>query len=567
MVSAVLGLATAPAGAVVVVGGDNGWEVSFDGNVNGFLMYEDGDAYPTAVHHLRYSYQVDPSLEGNSLGGGAGSHIGGQGLNPRVLPPPPPKLNFNFGPLLMTGEMLLGAVLEDAGPLLEDAISFLDDPLPVGHPNYCDPEATGAAACQLTVRATSDFKGGTLGNDTRASRVRTGLLPAFFSFNVRSPEVHGLRGAARISFAPQIQNANTKNQFGAQVDLREVFFNVEGDFGTFSVGRTLSLFQRQNILNDMTLFGVGAQGDASGGGTTLGRIGYGYVYPQFNARISYKTPNVNGFQLEVGMYDPSRICHTPDTPANNGICAKRTRSPRFETEATYADDYGYGSLLGWFGAMWQEAENFDSPNTAFIENSDVTAWGITGGLRISYSSFTLTATGYTGEALGSVLMLDSDSLDRLGNERENHGWYVQGLYSMGSLKLGVSYGENNADRTDADRMIAPNTDLDLQLSNLLDNLDEASCGGGNVQGDSISVSCRDALLALDPAQRIIPLQVPVRIDKLSSLTFGAYYDVTSWFKLIAEYSRVTNDWYDWKGLGQSFEIDGNVFSVGSFLLW
>ena len=33
----------APAGAVVVVGGDNGWEVSFDGNVNAFYTVGDYD--------------------------------------------------------------------------------------------------------------------------------------------------------------------------------------------------------------------------------------------------------------------------------------------------------------------------------------------------------------------------------------------------------------------------------------------------------------------------------------------------------------------------------------------
>ena len=45
---------------------------------------------------------------------------------------------------------------------------------------------------------------------------------------------------------------------GSNIDMREVFFNVSGDFGTISVGRTLALFQRQAILKDLTLFGMGA---------------------------------------------------------------------------------------------------------------------------------------------------------------------------------------------------------------------------------------------------------------------------------------------------------------------
>jgi len=35
---------SAPAGAVVVVGGNDGWEVSFDGNVNAFYTVGDYDA-------------------------------------------------------------------------------------------------------------------------------------------------------------------------------------------------------------------------------------------------------------------------------------------------------------------------------------------------------------------------------------------------------------------------------------------------------------------------------------------------------------------------------------------
>ena len=58
----------------------------------------------------------------------------------------------------------------------------------------------------------------------------------------------------------------------------------------------------------MTLFGVGATADnTSNGGTTLGRIGFGYVYPDFNASFRYTTPSMNGTTLSVGLYDPSKI--------------------------------------------------------------------------------------------------------------------------------------------------------------------------------------------------------------------------------------------------------------------
>ena len=575
-------LCVAPIGAVVIVGGDNGWEVSFDGNVNGFLVYEDGDPRPSeAPRSVRYNYQLLPSSGQLRGSGGLSIRQGIDGGDDTQYEEECEDENGFFG---SGGGCGFGNSFDDSSSddsdesdeseddsynelddvgddLLGGELTFLSAAVPVA--NRC--ELADQDLCHINATIAARLTGGTLGNDTRASRVRTGLLPAFFSFNVRSPEVAGLRGSARISFAPQIQNANTKNQFGSQVDLREVFFNVDGSFGALSVGRTLSLFQRQSILNDMTLFGVGVQGAAGDGGTTLGRIGYGYVYPQFNARIAYRTPTIQGFQLEVGLYDPSKICH------ERGTCARRTKIPRVETELTYAISHKHGAFKGWFGSMWQRAET--------DTEQEVTAWGVTGGLRLSFLGFALTSAGYTGEALGSVLMLDSDSLDVLGNERDNHGWYVQGTYSLGALTVGVSYGENNADQTVVDRSISHNTTLPRQINALFSSLGpacqnqpNASPPVVNVQGRQISAACAAALTArpiLDTANprqdRTIALTMPVPIDKLSSFTFGAYYDATSWLKLVAEYSRVTNDWHDWAG--QDFEVDSNVFSAGAFFLW
>ena len=384
-------LLLAPAAqAVVVVGGDNDWEVSFDGNVNGFYVIEDSDPAPAAPAASMRMVQLVPD-DGDTT-------------------------DANSAPDFLASAM-----------------------------NRSIPSAR---------------RGGNITPDRESSRIRTGLLPAFFSFNVRSPEVAGLRGSARISFAPQIQTSNRKNNFGAgtqagaQIDMREVFFNIDGEFGTVSVGRTLSLHQRHNILTDMTLFGVGAQGGQAGGGTTLGRIGYGYVYPQFNARISYKTPQVNGFQLEIGVYDPSQISNEQAPLAWN-----ETSSPRFETEATYATTYTGGTLKAWLGGLWQTAEIAGTNNAVTGRDDEVTAYGIHGGAVLGFEGFELTGSGYVGEALGTTLMLDTDAVDYCGDEREHSGYIIQGTYTFnGRTKFGVSYGASMADETDNDkarRTVAP----------------------------------------------------------------------------------------------------------------
>src|SRR6059036_4242586 len=117
------------------------------------------------------------------------------------------------------------------------------------------------------------------------SSVRTGLLPAFATFEAKGKEA-GMNLAVHFGFAPQIQNAGVHDNFGngtqagAQIDMRQVYLTVGFKDGSqILAGRELGLFGRQNIVQDMTLFGVGAVGIGGGqsGGTTAGRIGYGYI--------------------------------------------------------------------------------------------------------------------------------------------------------------------------------------------------------------------------------------------------------------------------------------------------
>src|SRR5712691_11635385 len=148
------------------------------------------------------------------------------------------------------------------------------------------------------------------------SSIRTGLLPAFATFDAKGKE-GGLNLGVHIGFAPQIQNFDgAHDQFGTQIDMRQVYLTIGFKDGSqILAGRELGLFSRQNILNDMTLYGVGAVGldnitlagvnFTQGGGTTLGRIGYGYIYPNFNAQVTYSSKPGRPAQLSIGLFQPS----------------------------------------------------------------------------------------------------------------------------------------------------------------------------------------------------------------------------------------------------------------------
>src|SRR5438876_7726301 len=174
------------------------------------------------------------------------------------------------------------------------------------------------------------------------SSVRTGLLPAFATFSATGKEA-GLNLGVHFGFAPQIQNGPNHDQFGllpnglqagAQIDMRQVYLTVGfKDGSTILAGRELGLFGRQNILQDMTLFGVGAVGigGGQGGGTTAGRIGYGYIYPNFNAQVAYSTKGGTPAQISIGLFQPSILGSGTYT---------FTSIPRVEAEVTYNQKSG-----------------------------------------------------------------------------------------------------------------------------------------------------------------------------------------------------------------------------------
>ncbi|MEX2523805.1 MAG: porin, partial [Gammaproteobacteria bacterium] len=348
------------------------------------------------------------------------------------------------------------------------------------------------------------------GGSEDSSHLNEGLLPNFHTMTVKTPEVNGLKGTGQITFA--VDSSSNKDgrlnkagvfNTGSTIDMREVFFNVEGDFGTISAGRTLSLFQRQAILKDMTLFGMGAMGGPDGGGTSLGRIGFGYVYPDFRTRFTYKTPDINGFNLEVGIFDPQEPL--------GAAPMWETDTPQFQAEATYTTPFEGGSFNVWAGLLWQE-------QTMMALNSDVESFGYNVGADVSFQGFNVVGSFYDGEALGSVLFNlgggDGFVCGAIGcAEADNQGYYVQGSYTFnGKTKLGVSYGASRQDAVNNTTLAAIGAPLN-------------SSGG----------------------------------QRNRLFTVGVYHDVTSWLKVIAEY----ND-YDSTFFGIQ---DAKGFSVGGFLLW
>jgi hypothetical protein len=301
--------------------------------------------------------------------------------------------------------------------------------------------------------------------EEQVSSVRTGLLPAFAVFEAKGHE-KGLDLGVHFGFAPQIQNGGFHDNFGrgtqagAQIDMRQVYAFFGGPWGQILFGREIGLYNRQNILNDQTLFGVGSSGGGGNDfGTTLGRIGTGYIYPNFVAQMTYSTPAGKPAQLSIGIFDPNFINSDADFDGDGFSDAyTTTKTPRFEGEFTWSSKSSNpdNNFLFWLNGLIQTAQApGDTDLEDIVENDDVTAIGGGAGLRGNFGGFSLVGSGYYGEGIGSTLIMTTTlGVDGAGNERTSYGYIGQATYtSPGGWTIGGSWGDSRVNQTDFDEAI------------------------------------------------------------------------------------------------------------------
>jgi hypothetical protein len=292
--------------------------------------------------------------------------------------------------------------------------------------------------------------GGLLGIGGKGFTIKTGLLPAFAVFDAKGKEGNTDLGV-HFGFAPQIQcGGQAHDCFGAQIDMRQVYLTVGGTWGQILAGREIGLFNRQNILTDQTLFGIGATGGIFSGGTTLGRIGFGYIYPNFVAQMTYSTPAGRPGQISIGLFQPSAL--------NSDIATAygETEVPRIEAEGTYKT----GDILLWLNGTAQNAKND-------VIDESKTAVGAGGGFRFGRSQFSLTGSGYWGKGIGTTLQfngvgacdptLGCSAVNGLGvgsdgELRTSFGFIGQVTFTPANSKLTVagSYGSSFLQASDGE---------------------------------------------------------------------------------------------------------------------
>ncbi|TLZ36166.1 MAG: porin [Gammaproteobacteria bacterium] len=325
------------------------------------------------------------------------------------------------------------------------------------------------------------------------SNIGNGLLPAAFSFGVATTQ-DGYDLAAHLGLYPGIAaNDSGSPNIGPLVnprntalsttglDIRQVYMTFGNKtMGTFTLGRNIGLFGADVILNDMTLPGVGAPGSAASSApanTTLGGIGLGYIYTDWLAQIDYTTPEIQGFSVTGGVFDPINSLTDAGT-------VQPKKAPGFHAKASDTITLAGGSKLYLSVAFLSQQQYNAVGGTSY----DYTGTGVDVFAKVSVQDLEAFAYYYHADGLGTTALFNGGTFG-LGQTRTSDGFLVQATYKIGAVKLGVNYGESK----------------------------------------------------LDFANSADQLATPTLLSKNKKGTVGAYYSLTKNLTLLGEVSRVTSD--------------------------
>jgi len=271
-------------------------------------------------------------------------------------------------------------------------------------------------------------------NESNGVGINTGLLPAWLGFTGTTRQ-NDTDVSFTISMQPNVSDNTIAGDANAPLFRQANVTFGDKSWGSIKLGKDIGIFASNAILNDMTLLGVGAGAAASGGATTLGGIGSGYIYAGWKGQVAYTTPNFNGFTATVGITNP-----------NQGIVDNGSGSPvtglnqdRFglEGQANYAF-----AADNFSGKVWVGGATYKVKTTSAIE---YTATAADIGATINAGNVGLTGYYYAGEGAGSY-MFHSRGVSSTGNKRDSDGGYIQATYVLPTkTKVGLAYGVSKLD--------------------------------------------------------------------------------------------------------------------------
>jgi hypothetical protein len=280
-----------------------------------------------------------------------------------------------------------------------------------------------------------------------SARVRTGFIESIFGVELIKQLSEDTTVKARVGMW---MLAASQRNWGDEpaMDARDVYFKLDGPWGSLLGGRAMSLYSRGNILIDYELehnYGLGhpcAVKVVSGG--ACGHSGFGILFPGFHAGLVYSTPAVGGFQLSAGVFDPTQLAEG---------AYRRTPWPRVEAEATLAPTRHFRVFAS---VLWQALSRnnmeIDAMGNSTTTTQDVNAAGVAYGLLLSGGPLAVGVSGYAGQGLGLYTPLEDNPINiaASGALRKQDGYYGAAALTLAETRLagGVGISRLHSDPSD-----------------------------------------------------------------------------------------------------------------------
>jgi hypothetical protein len=292
-------------------------------------------------------------------------------------------------------------------------------------------------------------------------RVRSGFIGNQLGFGVRTDVLPGLKATTYIQLWSYIESENRNKGFPNPVDVRQGYAKLEGPWGSFLAGRTRTLFSRgATDINALYAhrWGVGFPNAVDSKGPTQGMVGFGVMGSGFAAGLIYGTPVLAGFQLNVGLFDPTAL-------AAGGWTG--TEFARPEAELTYEHNFGSFAKLVLFGnGTYQSVykPGYCPPPAQSGEPCEANAAGVGYGGRLELGPFHLGLAGHYGKGLGLNYALEQSyaAMDPKNNPRTFDGYYAQTQLVLSKFDFFAGAGIARVFLTPVDKALPENSNIKYQ---------------------------------------------------------------------------------------------------------
>jgi hypothetical protein len=230
-----------------------------------------------------------------------------------------------------------------------------------------------------------------------------------------------------------------------ETDFREAYFKVENPrWGSILLGRSLSLFSR-GATEITYLYGfaysLGVPATVDNVGPGVGHIGFGVLAANYAPGVVYTTPNLVGFRLALGLFDPNSLAGQWD----------RTQWARPEAELSF-DWKSNTALVHLFAnGAWQKVYQSLSPRSE-------TVYGGGYGARIEVGPVHLGLAAHYGRGLGLSFALQPAEQITAGGPSQNYelrtfdGYYAQFQLALRRFDINAGAGVTRVHLLASDRL-------------------------------------------------------------------------------------------------------------------